>query len=186
VRVLVVEDQVDLAEDIVDAFVTRESALMSPTTARWNREGVDEHYDVVVLDAIFQGARRRGVCRLVGASSPARILMLTAAGAVNERVEGLNLGADDYLSKPLPSPNWWHASWRCRVASRPPAVTVRGNLVFDRGRRRVSRAGTPISLNRKEMASSRFCSWPTGPSSAPSTVRAGVDEHADPFSRTVT
>ena len=102
-RVLVVEDQVDLADDIADGL---RDCGMAADIARDGASAIDKAlmnpYDVVVLDRDLPRVHGDAVCAaLVAASTEARILMLTAAGAVDDRVEGLNLGADDYLTKPF-------------------------------------------------------------------------------------
>jgi len=125
---------------------------------------------------------------LVGASSEARILMLTAAGTVGDRVEGLNLGADDYLVKPFA---FAELVARLRaLARRSPAsapVVVKGDLVFDRARRRVSRGGRPVSLTRKEMGILEVLLTADGSViSAEELLERVWDENADPFTHTVT
>ena len=92
------------------------------------------------------------VCRrLVRGGSPSRILMLTAAADVEDRVDGLELGADDYLGKPFA---FGELIARIRALGRrgpgSPAVVRRGDLVVDRARHRASRAGVPLTLTRKE------------------------------------
>jgi DNA-binding response OmpR family regulator len=190
VRVLVVEDQVDLADDIIEGL--RDHGF-GTDVAHDGATGIEKalmnRYDVVVLDRDLPRVHGDAVCAaLVGASTEARILMLTAAGAVSERVEGLNLGADDYLSKPFA---FEELVARILALSRrgPTAapVMVRGDLVFDRARRRVSRAGTPISLNRKELGLLETLLAADGAVvSAEEMYERVWDEHADPFSRTVT
>jgi DNA-binding response OmpR family regulator len=190
VRVLVVEDQVDLAEDIVDGL--RDQGIGADVAydgAAGIEKALMNHYDVVVLDRDLPKVHGDAVCAaLVGASTHARILMLTAAGAVSERVEGLNLGADDYLSKPFA---FAELVARILALSRreptAPPVTVRGDLVFDRARRRVSRAGAPISLNRKEMGVLEILLVADGAVVSSEDLYERVwDEQADPFSRTLT
>jgi DNA-binding response OmpR family regulator len=190
VRVLVVEDQVDLANDIGEGLRDQgigadvaydgasgiEKALMNP-------------YDVVVLDRDLPKVHGDAVCAaLAGAATEARILMLTAATRVQDRVEGLNLGADDYLTKPFAFEELVarvHALARRSPAHAP--ITVRGDLIFDRARRRVSRAGKPISLNRKEFGLLGVLLGAQGAVvSAEELLERVWDEHADPFSRTVT
>src|SRR6202790_472247 len=102
-RVLVVEDQVDLANDIGEGL--RDQGI-GADVAYNGSDGIEKalmnRYDVVVLDRDLPKVHGDAVCAaLVGASSEARILMLTAASSVGDRVEGLNLGADDYLPKPF-------------------------------------------------------------------------------------
>jgi DNA-binding response OmpR family regulator len=190
VRVLVVEDQVDLADDIVDGL--RDQGI-GADVAYDGASGIEKalmnHYDVVVLDRDLPKVHGDAVCAaLVGAATQARILMLTAAGSVGERVEGLNLGADDYLSKPFDFAELVARilALSRRSASVPP-VTVRDDLVFDRARRRVSRAGVPISLNRKEMGLLEVLLAADGAVVSTEDLYERVwDERADPFSRTVT
>ena len=189
-RVLVVEDQVELADDIADGL--RDQGI-GADVAYDGAEGIEKalmnRYDVVVLDRDLPKVHGDAVCAaLVGASSEARILMLTAAGSVGDRVEGLNLGADDYLSKPFAFAELvarLHALSRRTPASAP--VTVRNDIVFDRARRRVSRAGRALSLTRKEIGVLEVLLVADGAVvSAEDLFERVWDEHADPFSRTVT
>ena len=189
-RVLVVEDQAELADDIADGLRDQgigadvaydgsaaiENALLNP-------------YDVVILDRDLPRVHGDAVCAtLVGSPSQARILMLTAAGTVGARVDGLNLGADDYLTKPFA-----FAELVARVRSlsrRSPAaapVITRGDIVFDRARRRVSRAGRPVPLNRKELGVlEELLIADGGIRSAEDLFERVWDESTDLFSRTVT
>jgi DNA-binding response OmpR family regulator len=114
--------------------------------------------------------------------------MLTAAAMVSDRVDGLNLGADDYLIKPFA-----FAELVARIRSlarRAPAaapILARGDIVLDRARRRVSRGGRPVLLNRKELAVLEELLAADGAVVSAETLLERVwDEHADPFTRTVT
>jgi DNA-binding response OmpR family regulator len=114
--------------------------------------------------------------------------MLTAAATVGDRVDGLNLGADDYLPKPFA-----FAELVARVralARRPPAAApllTHGDLLLDRARRRVSRAGKPVSLTRKELGVLEELMVADGAViSAEDLLERVWDENADPFTRTVT
>ena len=153
-RVLVVEDQAELADDIADGLRDQGIGVdVAYDGAAGIEKALMNTYDVVVLDRDLPKIHGDAVCAsLVGSPSAARILMLTAAAAVGDRVQGLNLGADDYLGKPFA---FEELVARVRsLARRAPAVApviVRGELVFDRARRRVSRAGRPVSLTRKEL-----------------------------------
>jgi DNA-binding response OmpR family regulator len=186
--VLVVEDQARLADDIAMACATRASARTWPTTARYAIEGAAEPYDAV-LDRDLPRIHGDAVCAsLVGSPSQARILMLTAAGTVGDRVDGLNLGADDYLAKPFV-----FAELVARVRSlarRSPAaapVIARGGIVLDRARRRVSRAGRLVPLNRKELGVlEELLIADGGIRSAEDPFERVWDESTDLFSRTVT
>ena len=110
-------------------------------------------YDVVVLDRDMPAVHGDAVCvALRDGGSDARILMLTAAAAIGDRVEGLNLGADDYLPKPFAFEELVarvHALAR-RAPAGPPLLTW-GDLTLDRARRRATRAGQELSLTRKEL-----------------------------------
>jgi DNA-binding response OmpR family regulator len=190
VRVLVIEDQVDLADDIGEGL--RDQGIGADVAydgASGMEKALMNHYDVVVLDRDLPKVHGDAVCAaLAGAATEARILMLTAATTVNDRVEGLNLGADDYLTKPFAFKELVarvHALARRSPAD--PPITVHGDLVCDRARRRVSRSGRPISLNRKEFGLLEVLLGAQGSVvSAEELLERVWDEHADPFSRTVT
>jgi DNA-binding response OmpR family regulator len=189
-RVLIVEDQVTLADDIADGL--RDQG-MAADVAYDGASGLEKallnRYDVVVVDRDLPKVHGDAVCAaLVGASSEARILMLTAAGTVGDRVEGLNLGADDYLVKPFA---FAELVARLRALARrspaSPPVVVKGDLVFDRARRRVSRGGRPVSLTRKEMGILEVLLTADGSVvSAEELLERVWDENADPFTHTVT
>ncbi len=190
VRVLVVEDQAELADDIADGL--RDQGI-GADTAYDGATGVEKAlmtaYDVIILDRDLPRVHGDAVCAtLTGTASQARILMLTAATTVSDRVDGLNLGADDYLTKPFA-----FAELVARVRAlgrRAPAaspLTIRGELVFDRARRRASRAGRPLSLTRKELAVLEELLVADGAVvSAEELLERVWDENADPFTRTVT
>jgi DNA-binding response OmpR family regulator len=190
VRVLIVEDQPTLADDIADGL--RDQG-MAADVAYDGASGLDKalmnHYDVVVVDRDLPRIHGDAVCAaLVGAATPARILMLTAAGAIGDRVEGLNLGADDYLTKPFA---FAELVARLRALARrspsSPPVVVRHDLVFDRARRRVSRGGRPVALTRKEMGILEvLLAADGGVVSAEELLERVWDENADPFTHTVT
>src|SRR6202046_1327881 len=191
VRVLVVEDHVPLANRIgeglrdagfaVDVVYDGASALESTTST---------DYDVIVLDRDLPAVHGDRVCRaLVRDGSPSRILMLTAAADVEDRVDGLELGADDYLGKPFAFPE---LIARIRALGRrgpgSPAVVQRGDLVVDRARHRASRAGIPLTLTltRKEFSVLECLAGADGAAvSAEELLEHAWDAHADPFSNTV-
>ena len=189
-RVLVVEDQAELADDIVDGL--RDQGI-GADVAYDGLAGLEKaqlnSYDVVVLDRDLPKVHGDAVCAmLAGSGSAARILMLTAAAAVGDRVQGLNLGADDYLGKPFA---FAELLARVRALSRraPAAAPVltRGDIVFDRARRRASRAGRPLPLTRKEMGILEELLTADGAVvSAEELLERVWDENADPFTRTVT
>ena len=189
-RVLVVEDQAELADDIADGLRDQGIGVdVAYDGAAGIEKALMNTYDVVVLDRDLPKIHGDAVCAsLVGSPSAARILMLTAAAAVGDRVQGLNLGADDYLGKPFA---FEELVARIRsLARRAPAaapVIVRGDIVFDRARRRVSRAGQPLSLTRKELGVLEELLVADGAVvSAEDLLERVWDENADPFTRTVT
>jgi DNA-binding response OmpR family regulator len=114
--------------------------------------------------------------------------MLTAAATVGDRVQGLNLGADDYLGKPFAFEELVaRVRSLARRAPAAPPLIVRGDIVFDRARRRVSRAGRPLSLTRKEMGIlEELLAAEGGVVSTEDLLERVWDENADPFTRTVT
>jgi len=189
-RVLVVEDHVELANDIADGL--RDQGIGADVAYDGSaaiEKAVLTRYDVVVLDRDLPRIHGDAVCAtLVGAGSRARILMLTAAGTVADRVDGLTLGADDYLIKPFA---FEELVARVRTLARrepaPPPVLVRGDIVLDRARRRVSRAGQPVPLSRKELAVLEELLVADGAVVSTEELLERVwDENADPFTRTVT
>lgn len=189
-RVLVVEDQVTLADDIAEGLRDRGFSVDVAYDGRVAIEKATEHpYDVVVLDRDLPAVHGDLVCQvLVQSPSHARVLMLTAASAVDARVGGLNLGADDYLTKPFAFEELVarvHALSRRQPSSGP--VICHGDLQVDRARRRVTRADQPVSLTRKEFGVLEELVLADGAVVSSEDLLARVwDEHADPFSRTVT
>ncbi len=146
-------------------------------------------YDVVLLDRDLPLLHGDEVCRrLVERGHPARVLMLTAAGALDERVDGLRLGADDYLPKPFA-----FAELLARVdalgrrASRAlPPVLRAGEVEVDTGRRVVRRAGRPVPLTLKEYGVLVELVRAEGAVVSAEDLLARVwDENADPFTNAV-
>jgi DNA-binding response OmpR family regulator len=188
-RVLVVEDNTVLADRIADGL---RDAGMAVDTAYDGAVALEKavlvEYDVIVLDRDLPRVHGDAVCaHLVAGHATTRILMLTAAAGVDDRVDGLDLGADDYLAKPFA-----FAELVARLRSlgrRSPAlppVLARAGVVLDRSRRRVSRAGRPISLTRKELGVLEELLTADGAVvSAERLLEKVWDEHADPFSNTV-
>jgi DNA-binding response OmpR family regulator len=189
-RVLVVEDQTALA-DSVARVLRREGMAVDVAydgTAALERTAVLD-YDVVVLDRDLPGVHGDQVCRaLVAQQSPSRVLMLTASGTVAERVEGLGLGADDYLPKPFA-----YAELVARIRAvgrraRPatPPVLSHGDLRLDPAQRIASRAGARLALSPKEFAVLEHLLTAEGRVvSAEELLDRVWDEAADPFTTTV-
>ena len=150
-RVLVVEDHAALAGRIVQGLRQAGMAVDSVSDgAAALGAATGSRYDVIVLDRDLPVVHGDQVCRTLAGSGP-RILMLTAAAQVEDRVDGLELGADDYLGKPFA---FAELVARVRALSRrapaAPPVLQRGDLSLDRARHRVSRDSRPLSLTRKE------------------------------------
>jgi DNA-binding response OmpR family regulator len=190
VRVLVVEDYAALAERIGeglrDAGMAVDVALDGVTALE---RAAETDYDLVVLDRDLPGVHGDRVCReLARDGAGPRILMLTAAADVADRVDGLELGADDYLGKPFA---FAELVARLRALARrgasASAVVERDDLVVDRARHRASRAGQPLSLTRKEFGVLEHVVAADGRVvSAEELLEHVWDAHADPFSNTVT
>jgi DNA-binding response OmpR family regulator len=145
-------------------------------------------YDVVVLDRDLPGLHGDQLCeQIVASPCPSRVLMLTAAGQVEDRVDGLNLGADDYLAKPF---DFSELVARVRALARrspsTPPVLTRDDLVVDRARRAVTRAGRPVHLARKELGVLEMLLSANGAVvSAEELLEHVWDENTDPFTKTV-
>jgi DNA-binding response OmpR family regulator len=189
VRVLVVEDQKVLAGRIAEGLRDQGMAVdIAYDGATAMEITAFTSYDVIVLDRGLPRVHGDAVCaQLVAGPTAARILMLTAATEVEDRVDGLNLGADDYLCKPFAFEELVarvHALAR-RSPSAPPVVQ-RGDLTVDRARRRVSRAGRPVVLTRKEFGVLELLlAADGGVVSAEDLLEHVWDSTTDPFSNTV-
>ncbi len=190
VRVLVVEDHQRLAEAIasglrlegmaVDLALDGNSALAHTTVTE---------YDVVVLDRDLPGVHGDQVCRtLANGRSNTRVLMLTAADTIRDRVAGLELGADDYLGKPF---DFSELVARVRALARRatpplPPVYQRGDLSLDPARRLASRGDRRLELTPKEFAVLEHLLAADGRAvSAEELLERVWDEAANPFTTTV-
>jgi DNA-binding response OmpR family regulator len=189
-RVLVIEDEQVLANAVarglrrqgmaVDVALDGADALAKATV---------NHYDVLVLDRDLPQVHGDQVCRrLVARGDGGRILMLTAAGTVADRVQGLDLGADDYLGKPFA---FSELVARVRALGRrsdqpTPPVLARYDLVVDRARYQASRGGHFLRLTRKELGVLEVLLAADGRVVSSEELLERVwDEHADPFTNTV-
>ncbi len=146
-------------------------------------------YDVVVLDRDLPGVHGDEVCRTVRGERPETgILMLTAAGTLEDVVEGLSLGADDYLPKPFRFAELVariHALARRAAPSRPPVLEHK-DIVLDPARRHVTRAGATLELARKEFAVLEALMSAGGATvSAEELLERVWDEQIDPFTNVV-
>ena len=145
-------------------------------------------YDVVVLDRDLPDVHGDEICRRLAAErSASRILMLTAARSVRDRVEGLGLGADDYLPKPF---DFTELVARVQALARRPGLPPAGlgfeDLTMDPGRRVVARAGRKLALTPKEFAVLECLLAADGrPVPAEELLQRAWDEAAGPFTTTV-
>jgi DNA-binding response OmpR family regulator len=145
-------------------------------------------YDVVVLDRDLPGTHGDDICRSLAAQrSPTRVLMLTAANSVKERVEGLGLGADDYLPKPF---EFAELVARIRAVARrpatPPAELAHGDLNLDPVGRVAFRGGLRLELSRNELAVLECLLAAEGnPVSAEELIKRVWDDDLDPYTATV-
>ena len=189
-RVLVVEDHELLAQTI-GAGLRREGIAVDVVTDGGEAlERLDlAPYDVLVLDRDLPTMSGDDVCRRVGERGLAtRVLMLTAAGTLADRVHGLDLGADDYLTKPFDFPELVaRVRALARRAVRPvPAVLRCADLELDPARRTVTRAGQPVALTPKEFAVlAHLLRHPGLVVSAEELLDHVWDEAANPFTTTV-
>ena len=189
-RVLVVEDFEILARTIgtglrregmaVDVALDGDDALEHLAVTR---------YDVVVLDRDLPGVHGDEVCRqIVAGRSQSRVLMLTAASTVKERVDGLGLGADDYLPKPFDFAELVarvRALARRSTAALPPTLES-GDVTLDPGSRTAFRAGRRLELSPKEFALLEcLLASPGRVVSAEELLERVWDEAADPFTTAV-
>ena len=186
-RVLVVEDHATLAGRLAEGL---RRAGMAVDAVHDGAAALDAaaqtSYDVIVLDRDLPVVHGDSVCRAVAGSGP-RILMLTAAGGVADRVDGLELGADDYLPKPFA---FAELVARVRALSRraaaAPPVVRRGDLAVDLARHRASRGGRALTLTRKEFGILEMLLAADGAVvSAEELLEHGWDINADPFSNIV-
>jgi DNA-binding response OmpR family regulator len=146
-------------------------------------------YDVVLLDRDLPGVPGDEICRRLAAGRAAsRILMLTAAGSLTDRVSGLDLGADDYLAKPFDFPE---LTARVRALGRRAAVPLppvlqHGGIRLDPAARTASRAGQRLTLSAKEFAVLEYLlAAPGRVVSAEELLERVWDEAADPFTTAV-
>jgi DNA-binding response OmpR family regulator len=189
-RVLLVEDHEELAETVADVLRAEGMAVDVALDGRGalDRAGINR-YDVVVLDRDLPAMHGDEVCRrLVADGSESRVLMLTAAGSVEDRVDGLRLGADDYLPKPFA---FTELIARIRAVCRrsgPPLPTILScaDLRLDPARRTAIRAGRRLALSPKEFAVLEHLMAAGGRVvSAEELLERVWDEAADPFTATV-
>ncbi|WP_199551240.1 response regulator transcription factor [Streptomyces sp. N35] len=189
-RVLVAEDE-QLLADAIAQWLREEAHAVDVAydgAAALDRTSVHA-YDVVILDRDLPGVHGDDVCRaLAEAQEGARVLMLTAAADIRDRVEGLTLGADDYLTKPFAFTELAARVLALGRRSRPaaPAVLRRAGLTLDPARREVFRDGRYVPLSPKEFAVLAELLRADGAAvPAEQLLEKAWDEHADPFTGAV-
>jgi DNA-binding response OmpR family regulator len=188
VRVLVVEDNEVVAQAVAEGLRDQGIAV---DVAGDGAAGLDKAglwaYDVIVLDRDLPTVHGDDVCARLAGRPGARILMLTAAGLPSDRVDGLNLGADDYLAKPFHFPELVaRVMALSRRAPSAPPVLRRGELALDRARRRATRRGQLVPLTRKELGVLEVLMSADGAViSAEQLLDQVWDEFADPFTNAV-
>ena len=189
-RILVAEDERRLAGAIARGL-RREGMAVDIThdgaSALFKARVVP--YDVVVLDRDLPEMHGDEVCRRLSDSErETKVLMLTAADGIDDVVDGLALGADDYLPKPF---QWKELVARIRALARRagparPAVLRRGDVVLDPARHTVTRAGVDVDLTPKEFGVLEALMAADGAAvSVEDLLHRVWDEHADPFTNTV-
>lgn len=189
-RVLVVEDERRLADAIARGL---RAEGMAVDVAYDGNEGHEKatftRYDVVVLDRDLPGMHGDVlVGELISAGDIVRVLMLTASAGIDDRVEGLSLGADDYLAKPFAFPELVarvRALGRRSTPAAPPILKA-GDVELDSARRTVARDGKPVELTRKEFGVLEVLLAAGGQVVSSEELLERVwDENADPFTTTV-
>lgn len=196
VRLLIVEDELDLATALATGLRREGYAIDIAVTAAEARERLhDTPYDVVCLDLGLPDGDGREVCRELRAgelvlpeATPPRVLMLTARDGLEDRVGGLDDGADDYLVKPF---SFVELAARVRALARRPTInggaTIRlGSLGLDAARHEAHRNEHRLDLTAKEFALLRYFMLHPSDVLTPERLLEHVwDDRADPFTNTV-
>jgi DNA-binding response OmpR family regulator len=188
-RVLVVEDHARLANTVA-AVLRREG--MAVDVAFDGQEALDRsavtHYEVIILDRDLPQVHGDQVCRTLVGAGQGPVLMLTAAAAVEDRIRGLGIGADDYLPKPF---HIAELVARVRALARrshralPPTLSY-GDLTLDTAHRLVTRSGNPITLSPKEFSVLEILLGADGAVvSTEEILERAWDDATDPFTNAV-
>jgi DNA-binding response OmpR family regulator len=190
VRVLIVEDEQPLADALARGLRREGMAVDVAYDGDVGHEkAAVTRYDVVVLDRDLPGMSGDDLCaQLTQAGGTTRVIMLTASGALADKVEGLTLGADDYLAKPFDFPELvarMRALGRRATPATPPVLAA-GDVVLDPARRTVRRSEELVELTRKEFGVLEVLLGAGGAVVSSEELLERVwDEHADPFTTTV-
>ncbi|MEU4425551.1 response regulator transcription factor [Actinoplanes sp. NPDC024001] len=189
-RVLVADDEQLLADTVAQGLRRLSMAVdvVYDGEAALERLGVNR-YDVAVLDRDMPGRTGDEVCRwIVDSGDTTKVLLLTAAAGIRDRVEGLGLGADDYLTKPFAFAELAARVQALARRSAPalPPVLEQDGIVLDSTRHTASRDGQLLSLSSKEFAVLHVLLRAGGRVvSSEELLEQAWDEHADPFTNTV-
>ncbi|GAA3870154.1 response regulator transcription factor [Saccharothrix violaceirubra] len=188
-RVLVVEDEALLAEAIAEGLRRESMAVDVCADGLRALESLAVHdYDVLVLDRDLPGVHGDDVCRSVVERGTVRVLMLTAAAEVADRVRGLGIGADDYLTKPFAFAELVarvRALGRRTTPALPPVLRA-GDVEVDTARHQATRDGRFLPLSRKEFAVLEVLMRARGAVvSAEELLEKAWDAHVDPFTNAV-
>jgi DNA-binding response OmpR family regulator len=187
---LIAEDHKELAETLATGLRREGMAVDAALDGAAALErGLVNDYDVIILDRDLPRVHGDRVCaELIAQGCRARVLMLTAAGAIEDRVDGLSLGADDYLPKPFA---FAELVARVRALARraqpahPPTLT-KADLKLDPARRVALRGGRLLALSTKELAVLEILLAAEGAVvSAEDLLERAWDENADPMTNTV-
>jgi DNA-binding response OmpR family regulator len=189
-RVLVIEDHAEMAHTVAAGLRRSQMAVDVALEGPGGLErALIADYDVILLDRDLPGMHGDEICaRLVAAGCRSRVLMLTAAAASEDLVDGLALGADDYLSKPFDFPVLVARIGALARRAHPavPPVLRHGDLEVDTARRRASRANRPLDLMPKEFGVLEVLVAAGGRAvSAEELLERVWDEFADPFTSAV-
>ena len=189
-RVLLAEDEPRVAAAVARGLRRHGAAVdVAPDGARALANARIYPYDVLVLDRDLPAVHGDEVCRTLAAEQPdLKVLMLTAARTTDDLVEGLALGADDYLGKPFRFAELVarvHALARRAGVARPP-ILARGDVELDPARRTATRAGRDLGLSRKEFGVLEALLAADGAVvSAEALLDRVWDENIDPFTNIV-
>jgi len=190
VRVLVADDERVLADTVAEGLRRLALAVDVAYDGTSALERVlTNQYEVAVLDRDMPGLTGDAVCRhILESDQDTRVLLLTAAAGIRDRVEGLSLGADDYLTKPFA---FAELAARVQALGRRPGRALRPvleqhGIVMDTAQHSVTRDGLPLALTPKEFAVLRVLLRARGAVvSAEELLEQAWDENADPFTNSV-